>query len=93
MEEFKKKGYYTNEDGTKSNAVSDSKNPAYPKKPLAGFMMFSKLFGNELCEKTGRKVEMKERGKLVKAAFDKQTTDQKKKLEKAMKEDTARFEK
>lgn len=46
------------DNGKKSNQMADNKNPAFPRKPLHEYMMFMKIFGNELVEKTGKKVDI-----------------------------------
>ncbi len=43
-------------DGNRSDiaAKGKSKDPAYPKKVVSEYLMFVKLFGNELVEKAGK---------------------------------------
>lgn len=93
MKEYEEKGYYMMENGKRSNQAADSKNPAYPRKVANEFMMFSKLFGNDLVEKSGKKVDLAGRAGIIKAAFDKMASDHRKKLDKAIVEDKKRFEK
>ena len=95
MEEYEKEGFYTREDGKRSNALPDHKNPAFPKRPIKGYIAFTKLFGAEVVEKAGGAAKiksMKERGEAMKRAFDKMTKKQEKAIEKFEQEERDRFE-
>ena len=79
MKEYEEKGYYTLEDGTRSDKIDKGKNPAAPKRVMNDYMLFNMNFGSEVSADAK---DMNERGKLVKKAFENMTSDQKKKLEK-----------
>ena len=71
FKEYKEKGFFLREDGSKSN-LGYAKDYAFPKKLLNEFAQFNKLFGNVVVKEG---TDFKERGVILKKAFDSMTAD------------------